>query len=280
MKNKQNLLRLKMCALALSGALSTSLVGCSVADATESETNSKVNQLILEQTDMNDIENGVTQTLDVPNNNFNIVINYNFNLLENEKWTVCDNKNVTLEIKTKNLKKGMKVYVDNIHMDTFILSTKSYFNDILQDTMDDSVHNSSMLGFPISNNVSYIGFSQIRGQSDMFLNEYASGVSGYNSKTIPKKRRTESDYLSEGVYANKISSVIDLIIIDENDVTSCVSVHSSLIVPIWPFVKFKKRYEEYYIYYYIKDNKINSKSISSEEYSFLINNNGYSRTLK
>lgn len=101
-----------------------------------------------------------------------------------------------------------------------------------------------------------------------------------SSGEIYERRRLESDYLSQGVYANKISSVIDLIIIDENDVTSCVSVSSSLVVPIWPFVKFANNDQEYYKYYYEENGKIKIKKLSSEEYSFLTNNENYARALK
>lgn len=38
-------------------------------------------------------------------------------------------------------------------------------NGILQDTMDDRIHNSLMLGFPISDDVCHIGINQIEGQN-------------------------------------------------------------------------------------------------------------------
>ena len=279
MKNKRDLLRIKLYALALSSVLSTSLVGCSANK--ESATNEEVDHLTLDQTKMNDIENGVMQVLQVPNNDFSLVINYKFDLLENEKWTVCDDKNIIMEVCTKNLKKGMKVYIDNVHTDTSIMAYENYLNGILQDTMDDRIHNSLMLGFPISNDVSYVGSNHIEGQNDTFIEGYTYGIGGYmSSGEIYERRRLESDYLSQGVYANKISSVIDLIIIDENDVTSCVSVSSSLVVPIWPFVKFANNDQEYYKYYYEENGKIKIKKLSSEEYSFLTNNGDYARALK
>lgn len=170
MKNKRDLLRIKLYALALSSVLSTSLVGCSANK--ESATNEEVDHLTLDQTKMNDIENGVMQVLQVPNNDFSLVINYKFDLLENEKWTVCDDKNIIMEVCTKNLKKGMKVYIDNVHTDTSIMAYENYLNGILQNTMDDRIHNSLMLGFPISNDVSYVGSNHIEGQNDTFIEGY------------------------------------------------------------------------------------------------------------
>ena len=279
MKNKKDLLRIKLCALALSSALETTLVGCS--ENRESATNENVDHLTLDQTNTDDIENGVTQVLQVPNNDFSLVVNYKFDLLDNEKWTLCDDKNIIMEICTKNLKKGMKVYIDNVHTDTSVMAYENYFNGILQDTMDDRIHNSLMQGFPISNSVSYVGTNHIEGQNDSFIAGFTYGLGGYlSSGSVYERRRLESDYLSHGVYANKISSVIDLIIVNEDEVTSCVSVSSSLVVPIWPFVKFIKKDEEYYNYYYEENGKAQTKKISLEEYYFLTNNSTQKRILK
>ena len=279
MKKKKDLLKLKLCTLALSSALATTLTGCK----REVATNSGIEKSILDQTDINNIENGTTQTIQVPNNNFNLIVNYKFDLGENEKWTITDDKDIIMEINTENLKEGMNVYIDNIHTDTKIVSYSPYCNGILQDTMDDRIHNSLMMGFPISNDTSYIGSNHIEGQNDTFISGYSYGGNGYYSGTINQQRRLESEYLMSGVYANEISSVIDLIIVDENNVTSCVSVNSDISIPVWPFVKVVDGQDVYYYYYYYDNNsnKTVKEKLSEEEYDdFISNNDIYQKTLK
>lgn len=90
----------------------------------------------------------------------------------------------------------------------------------------------------------------------------------------------ESDYLAEGVYANQMSTVIDLIVRDEYDVMSSISVNSDILVKIWPVVAFWTDDETYYQYYYWMDNKLNYSRLTSEEYNYLVNNKDYGRILK
>lgn len=94
-----------------------------------------------------------------------------------------------------------------------------------------------------------------------------------------KKRRLESDYLSEGVYANQISSVIDLIIINQNNKTSCVSVNSDITIPVWPFVKFVGKYSVYYNNYYYDGKDMVTQKLTEDEYNDIVNGNGYQKVL-
>ena len=271
MKNKKVILELKrkLYALALASSISTTLSGCS----TEIATNNNVEYSTLDQMNENDIKNGISQTIKVPNNDFNLVVSYKFNLSENQRWTICDNKELIMEISTQKLNNKTKVYIDNIHTDTSICSVISYYDSILQDTMDDKIHNSLMLGFPISNDLSYIGINEIEGQNETFIRGYSYGYNGYNSGSIEEKRRTESNYLENGVYANEINSVIDLIIIDENNNTNCVSVPSKIKINVWPFVKFEDINGTYYNYYFSVGNTVYKQKLTEEEYQEYINGN-------
>ena len=62
-----------------------------------------------------------------------------------------------------------KVYIDNIHTDTSICSYYAQIDGVMQDTMDDRIHNSLILGFSISDTNSYRGINQIEGQNDTFV---------------------------------------------------------------------------------------------------------------
>lgn len=81
------------------------------------------------------------------------------------------------------------MYIDNIHTNTSIVSYNPYFNGILQDESDDRIHSSTMLGFPISNDISYVGISQIEGQSKDFLENYNLGLAGYSYDKIKTQKK-------------------------------------------------------------------------------------------
>ena len=172
----------------------------------------------LDVLDTNDEENGkslnrgVTQRLDVNGEKFKLIVNY---LSGSEKWSINANKKLYMEIKTEGLPAGLKVFIDNIHMDSYIVASKAPFDGIKQDSMDDRVHNSLMLGFPISDTTTYFGVSEIEGQNETFIEGYFHGGRYYSSGSVEQKRRLESDYLKDGVWANRVDSVIDLILVDK-----------------------------------------------------------------
>ena len=108
-----------------------------------------------------------------------------------------------------------------------------------------------------------------------FISGFSYGMSG----SVTQKRRLESDYLSEGVYANQISSVIDLIIINQNNKTSCVSVNSDITIPVWLFVKFVGKYSAYYNNYYYDGKDMVTQKLTEDEYNDIVNGNGYQKVL-
>ena len=136
-----------------------------------------------------------------------------------------------MEIYTEGLPTNKEVYIDNIHTDTSIVSTKAKIDGIKQDTMDDKIHNSLMYGFPISDTNSYYGINEIEGENKEFIDGYIWGYNSLNKGEISQQRLLESKFLEGGVWANKIDSVIDLIIIDNNtNEMRTVSVPSILLV--------------------------------------------------
>ena len=133
--------------------------------------------------------------------------------------------------------------------------------------MDDRIHNAQMLGFPISDSNAYVGINQIEGQNETFISGFVHGYNGYSSGSISEKRFLESDYLEKAVYANKITSIIDLIIVKGEEMT-CVSVPSEVQVSVWPFIERQKSDgTKYYRYYYLKDNgTMTYEELSEDEY--------------
>ncbi len=248
---KSNYLRRKQLFFtALASTTMLSLFGCSNKELSSSN-NSNID--ILDTTLSNEDMNGsltLSQEEEVNEESFKLLIDYSS---ENGKdWRVTDTKYLYISIKTKDLPENKEVYIDNIHTDTFIVSTNAHFDGIIQDTMDDRVHNAMMLGFPISNDNSYYGCNIIEGQNSEFMEGWSYGINGNNNGSFATKRHLESDFLSSGVYANRIASVIDLIIVnkDTNEMRP-VSVPTEILVRVNNRITFleERDKEEVYVTY-------------------------------
>lgn len=241
------------------------LSGCG---AREISTNSQTEYDTIDTTSDEALEKGITQIKEVPGESFKLVIDYKCELEDNERWTVTSDKELTMEIRTDGCPEGVEVYIDNIHTDTTICSHYPTVDGITQDTMDDRVHNALMLGFPIADDNAYTGTNKIEGQNDTFIQGFIHGYNGYESGTVEEKRFLESDYLNMGVNANKIGSIIDLIIIDGDRVT-CTSVDSEVQVSVWPYIMRKNNDGSMtYRHYYLDEStgKMTYKDLSEQEY--------------
>lgn len=221
----------KLLSLALAGVLTVSLSSCMEEELGASKSDIDMLDPSVSTDAGDNLFSGVTQKKEVNGEDFKLVINYVTD--ENTEWRVNYTKHLYMTIKTDGLPKDKEVYIDNIHTDTTIASTKSLYDGILQDTMDDRIHNSLMIGFPISDTVSYYGCNTIEGQNSEFIQGWGYGYNGYNGGEVESKRRQESDFLASGVYANQIDTVIDLIIVDKNtNEKRTVSVFSNLLVRV------------------------------------------------
>lgn len=172
------------------------------------------------------------QIIDIPGENFKLVVEYYLDDVTSKKWRVTDNKEIYTKVYTQGLGEGRKVYIDNVHTDTSIISTKETVDGITQDSMDDRIHNSLMYGFPISDTISYYAVNKIEGQNDTFISGSIRGFNGYTSGYVDEERFTETDYLKAGVYANQISSVYGLLIQNGDSEPYGVDVSSEVLVLI------------------------------------------------
>lgn len=208
----------------------------------------------------NDLNNGIRQELDVDGEDFKLVIEY---YCGDNEWRITADKKLYMSICTQGLDESKEVYIDTIHMDTFIVSNKAYYDGIKQDTLDDHIHNSLMIGFPISDTSSYYGINEIEGQNSEFIEGYTYGYAGYHNGEIETKRRLESDYLSDAVWANKISGVVGLLIKDkETGEIRGVDVDTTLMVAVNNKITFLDD-GEYITYEY--DRNGNSNKVSSSK---------------
>lgn len=259
----KNMLKKASCVLVV-GAMTFCLTGCMEREVS---TNANTSYDIIDTTSNEGLENGITQIIDVPGESFKLVVNYECELKDGEKWTVTSDKKLNIEIRTDGLPAGIEVYIDNVHTDTTICSYYPQVDGVTQDTMDDRIHNAQMLGFPISDSNAYVGINQIEGQNETFISGFVHGYNGYSSGSVSEKRFLESDYLEKAVYANKITSIIDLIIVKGEEMT-CVSVPSEVQVSVWPFIQRQKSDGEvYYRYYYLRDDgTMTYEELSEDDY--------------
>ncbi len=217
----------KFLALLLSGSMALSMTACEF-DNVVYNTNIESSYDVIDSQGEN--VKILPQELDVPGEEFKLVIEYYLDEDTTKKWTITDNKKLFTKVYTKGLPEGMKVWIDNIHTDVSIVASKETMNGILQDSMDDRIHNSLMYGFPISDSVSFYGVNVIEGQNDAFIKGSFHGFKGYSAGTIEEERYTEKKYLESGVFANKISSSYGLLIqVGENEPYG-VDVSSDVVV--------------------------------------------------
>ncbi len=170
------------------------------------------------------------QVLDVPGEDFQLVVEYSLDANASQKWKITDNKKITTTVYTRGLKEGTKVYIDNVHTDTTLVASRETLNGITQDSMDDRIHNSLMYGFPIDDNTPLICINEIEGQNETFISGYCHGINGMGSGTVSEKRYEEEDYLEKGVYGNKIASSYGLLIQKGDNEPYGVDVSSDVVV--------------------------------------------------
>lgn len=254
----------------LAGSIALGFGGCS----REISTNANVQYDIIDTTNDDLVNQGIQQIIDVPGEDFKLVINYRCILDDNARWTVTSDKLMYMDVYTQGLDKNTTVYIDNVHIDTTIKSRYPAVDGITQDSMDDRIHNAQMIGFPISDDNKYININSIEGQNESFIKGSFRGFINTNSVgrqdgEIKEERYVESDYLKAGVYANKISSIIDLIIIKKDGTTTCVSVPSTIGVSVWPYIERQEGLgTKSYVYYEFNETtgKMDEKKLTSNQY--------------
>lgn len=228
-KGKIKNLKIRAIALTLAfGALST-LSGCVQHELAAEEEYDVVQSIDGDD----DLSVGLEQVLPVPGEDFKLVTQYSCDDVSKREWRVTSDKFLYFNVCTQGLPEDTLVYIDNIHIDTSIKSKYAAMDGILQDSMDDHVHSSQLIGFPISDTTMYYGVDAIEGCNETFIKGSYHGFNGYSSGTISEKRYTESDYIDGKVYANKFQIVYDLLVKGPNDPDFYnVSVKTDFIVPV------------------------------------------------
>lgn len=222
-------LKVRVGALALVAGATFTLCGCESREMAPSEDY----DIVSTENGDDSLSMGLRQTLDVPGQNFKLITEYSCDNTAKREWRITSDKFLYLQVYTEGLSPDTEVYIDNVHIDTSIKSTYAAMDGIMQDTMDDHVHSSQLIGFPISDKTSYYGVNAIEGSNQDFIQGTFYGYNEYEAGTVKQKRFTEQKYLDLGVYANKIQIVYDLLVKGPNDKDfSNVSVCTDFIVPV------------------------------------------------
>ena len=232
MKIKNLKINKEVAAIVLAGTIAlVGLTGCSPKELAPKEEYDIINQT--QENSDGLLKAGLIQTLDVPGESFKLITEYSCDSATKRSWRVTSDKFLYLKVYTKDLPADTKVYIDNIHIDTSIKSKYATMDGIIQDTMDDRIHNTEMIGFPVGNDICYYGVDAIEGSNQDFIQGTFSGINGYETGEIEQKRYTESDYIKYGVYASKFQIVYDLLIQTPKDSTPRnVSINTDFLVPV------------------------------------------------
>ena len=103
----------------VAGSLAISLCGCT---SREVATNANVTYDVIDTMDQDLVNQGIQQILDVPGEDFKLVVNYRCILDNNARWTITSDKLMYMDVCTQGLKDDTQVYIDNVHIDTTIRS--------------------------------------------------------------------------------------------------------------------------------------------------------------
>lgn len=231
----------------LAGSLAGSSIALSGCGATPTTTMVNQEDMMETTVDGTDITN-IPKTHRVPvqvkendeKSKFDLIITYS---TDEKEWRSSDNRNLSMKFTTEGLADKYELYIDNIHTDTSLVSTKLDYNGINVDTMDDRIHNSIDRGFPVANdNRCEVTFS-IEGQGESITKMFHTESS---SRSVTN-RVNEEQLLASGVYANEINSIITLIIVNKetNEVTY-LDVQDVLHIKVNPIIEYSNgTYREY-----------------------------------
>lgn len=214
------------------------VTGCAEEGDIKKEQIVKIDEEIDMATEINTEDNDYStlfleQILDVPYENFKVKAIYDTGKYNLSKWHVTDNKILNMTLHTVGLPEGYEVYVDHMHVDVSLVSTKLGLNGITQDSMDDTSHVLYGLGFYIDNNTVYNNTFQIEGYNNEFYEIYGHTFGSYGSVSSTYTRLTEKNLLENGVKAQEFNVVYDLYIKKSaDDKGHTVSVYSEFLVPV------------------------------------------------
>lgn len=185
--------------------MAVSFTGCSDVERVSKETELDSLELMEGTT--------LTQELDVPGEEFTLVIEYDTGRYDFSNWRITSNKYINMSAYVTGLPEGTTVMVDHMHVDISLQSTLAQIDGMLQDSMDNSYNGTSQDGYYINEDYRYRNTFIIEGYSQTLINGWGFICGSYGDVEISEDRLTEKNLIQEGeVYANKVQAEYKLLV--------------------------------------------------------------------
>lgn len=153
------------------------------------------------------------KTSTIAGEKFDFIASYSTSY-DTDSWQITKPKTLRFSALIKALPggEGVEVYVEHVHVDVALMSTKQILDGLTQDSMDDSPHTSTQPGFLVTEQYRYEDVFSIEGYSKDLISGwgFATGGSGYAS--LDQARLTEDILREKGVTGNKFTFVYDVMI--------------------------------------------------------------------
>lgn len=154
-----------------------------------------------------------------------------------DKWRITDSKNIKFTATVENVPEGAEVLIEHAHVDISLKSTHPQLDGLSQDSMDDTYHGVKQDGFYLNKQYPYENTFAIEGFSKEIIEGWEFYCGDYGSGSVDSRRLTEESLIKEGVYANKLQVVYDLLIkYKGEDKYHTKSVVDELLIPIPQYV--------------------------------------------
>lgn len=172
---------------------------------------------VSEETELDSLElmkgTTLTQELEVPGEEFKLVIDYDTGRYDFSNWRITSNKYINMSAYVKNLPEGTTVMIDHMHVDISLQSTLAQVDGMLQDSMDNSYNGTSQDGYYIDENYRYRNNFIIEGYSQTLINGWGFVCGNYGNINLSENRLTEKSLVQKGeVYANKVQVEYKLLV--------------------------------------------------------------------
>ncbi len=190
----------------------SSLVGCSGDGPERVSKETELDSLkLMEGTTL-------TQNLDVPGEDFKLVIDYDTGRYDFSNWRITSNKYINMSAYATGIPEGTTILVDHMHVDISLQSTLAQVDGMLQDSMDNSYNGASQDGYYIDEKYRYRNTFIIEGYSQTLISGWGFVCGSYGTYEISQERLTEKNLIEEGeVYANKVQVEYKLLVKNEGE---------------------------------------------------------------
>ena len=179
-----------------------------------------------------DNQNSVTDIIDVRGEEFKLKVTYDTGDMLLNEWRVTSNKSVSMEVSTEGLPEGYEVHVEHVHADVSLKAEEPRLDGITHDSMDDSDHRSPTKGFTISDDITYHNIFAIAGYCNEFYEIWGHTFGQYGYTNSSYEKLTEKNIRKNGVYAEKLSVVYDIVITRPDGSEYVRSVYSEVLIPL------------------------------------------------